>query len=366
MKQTRVSCLLIVLFLTGCWDQRVLKDTVFMSTVAYEKTGDNQIQETVSVHSYVTKENQPINKVFTVTGGSPRQGRMELNQQISGSLMSAKVRVILVQDELAREGMLEISDVLYRTPESPLSAKYAIVQGSPSEIINLQRVGEELIGEYLSGIVRTAEQSSAVPIETIQTICTVLFDPGKGLALPYLRLNEQNQSADIIGTALFDGDQFSGVTLNTVQSAMLLLLADRKAKYMMMSDYVTVDGQKNVVSYDIIGSKSKLKIKMDSVNIISVTVPTKVKVEISEFTHNQLTQKKVKKVEKKLEAILQKRAENVVNKLQEANCDFLEIGRELMAYYPKEWKQLDWKKDYGEISIKPEVSVEIIHKGVIN
>lgn len=32
-----MSICLVLSFLTGCWDQKMLKDTMFLSTVAYEK-----------------------------------------------------------------------------------------------------------------------------------------------------------------------------------------------------------------------------------------------------------------------------------------------------------------------------------------
>lgn len=59
---------------------------------------------------------------------------------------------------------------------------------------------------------------SLVPRETIQSICTFIFDPGKGLVLPYLALNEKQQTGNIIGTVLFHHDLFSGITLNSNQS----------------------------------------------------------------------------------------------------------------------------------------------------
>jgi spore germination protein KC len=37
-----------------------------------------------------------------------------------------------------------------------------------------------------------------------------------------------------------------------------------------------------------------------------------------------------------------------------------------MAYHPDVWKELEWKKDYAQIDIKPDVTVEVIHRGIIN
>ncbi|PVE62923.1 Ger(x)C family spore germination protein [Priestia megaterium] len=360
------SICLVLSFLTGCWDQKLLKDTMFLSTVAYEKKKDKVIS-TIAIRSYTSKEGTLVNKTYHVEGDSPRDDRTKINQQVSGIVMSAKKRIVLFEDQLAKEGVLELSDVLYRTSESPLTAKYVIVEGKPSTIVELQQVGEELIGEYLDGVVHTAEVNSLVPVETLQSLCTVLFDEGKGLALPYMKLNTENKTVDVIGTALFNEDKFSGITLNPEESKVLLLLGDQKDKYMIMSHKITIHDQKYVVSYDVSGAKAKMDVESDAMHGAKVTIPLQVKVSINEFTKNEMSSPALtKKVQEEIEKILQKKAEKVVGKLQKANCDFLEIGREVAAYHPSIWKRLKWRQDYKNISVNPKVQVEIIHRGIIN
>lgn len=321
---------------------------------------------TIAIRSYTSKEGILVNKTYHVAGDSPRDDRTKINQQVSGIVMSAKKRIILFEDRLAKEGILELSDVLYRTPESPLTAKYVIVE-EPSTIVELQQVGEELIGEYLDGVVHTAEVNSLVPIETLQSLCTVLFDEGKGLALPYMKLNTENKTVDVIGTALFNEDKFSGITLNSDESKALLLLGNQKDKYMIMSHKITIHDQQYVVSYDVSDAKAKMHVKPDAVHGAKVIIPLNIKVSINEFTKNEMSSPALtKNVQKEIEKILQKKAEKVVEKLQKANCDFLEIGREVAAYHPSIWKRLKWRQDYKNISINPKVQVEIIHRGVIN
>ncbi|KNH18611.1 hypothetical protein ACS78_22490 [Priestia megaterium] len=147
---------------------------------------------------------------------------------------------------------------------------------------------------------------------------------------------------------------------------MLLLLGNQKDKYMIMSHKITIHDQKYVVSYDVSGAKAKMDVKSDAMHGAKVTIPLHVKVSINEFTKNEMSSPALtKKVQEEIEKILQKKAEKVVGKLQKANCDFLEIGREAAAYHPSIWKRLKWRQDYKNISINPKVQVEIIHRGII-
>ncbi|NGY87839.1 hypothetical protein F6Y05_32220 [Bacillus megaterium] len=110
-----------------------------------------------------------------------------------------------------------------------------------------------------------------------------------------------------------------------------------------------------------------MHLKPDAMYGAKVTIPLHVKVSINEFTKNEMSSPALtKRCRKKLKRFYKKKAEKVVGKLQKANCDFLEIGREAVAYHPSIWKRLKWRQDYKNISINPKVQVEIIHRGIIN
>lgn len=54
-------------------------------------------------------------------------------------------------------------------------------------------------------------------------------------------------------------------------------------------------------------------------------------------------------------------------KLQEAKCDLLGIGRDLMAYHQYKMEDAEeWKEMYGQLPINVNVQEEIIHHGIIN
>ncbi|MBY6087029.1 hypothetical protein ABEP17_18055 [Priestia flexa] len=74
----------------------------------------------------------------------------------------------------------------------------------------------------------------------------MLFDEGKGLALPYAKFNKENMSVEIKGIALFNGEKFSGITLKD-EEAKALLLSNKKNKYMTMTDKVKMNGKKTML-----------------------------------------------------------------------------------------------------------------------
>ncbi|MEW4285547.1 hypothetical protein [Priestia koreensis] len=151
---------------------------------------------------------------------------------------------------------------------------------------------------------------SLVPRETIQSICTLIFDPGKVPVLLYLALNAKQQTVNMIGTALFHHDLFSGTTLNSNQSKMLLILRNQKNKYMELSDTVNLFGHKINLSYNVVNIHSTLKIKENFRTLDSVHIPLQTDIELQEFTSKRpLTENMIKDILNSLEQISQNLAE---------------------------------------------------------
>ncbi|MBN6189007.1 hypothetical protein JQN58_19315 [Aneurinibacillus sp. BA2021] len=54
--------------------------------------------------------------------------------------------------------------------------------------------------------------------------------------------------------------------------------------------------------------------------------------------------------------------------MQEARCDGLGIGRQLMTFHPNIWKKQkgDWESNYQKVQFAPVIQVEITKKGIID
>lgn len=80
----------------------------------------------------------------------------------------------------------------------------------------------------------------------------------------------------------------------------------------------------------------------------------------------QMTDKQKGEIEQFLSKEWTEHAEELMQRIQKANCDFLGIGRELNAYHHNLWTKLDWEKEYPQIKIEPHVQVEIVNTGILN
>ncbi|MBP1931857.1 Ger(x)C family spore germination protein [Ammoniphilus resinae] len=372
-KRSSFSCLLLSLILTGCWDQQLLKDSRLVYGSSFDVTKEGEIETTSAIRVIQLGSKgggQPVavNEIISGTGNTLRESRLEIDRILSGEYSPNKTRVFVLGEELAKKDIYPIFDILYRDPRSSLGSKVVVVKGKGSEIIKMNQIGQTLISEDIVELVKDAEKYTLVPNETVQSICTLMFDPGKDFYLPYIEKTGE-KSIKVMGVALFNEQQYTGKTLSVKDSPMLLLLHDRKAKLTRLTLMVNPEEENRIKKYitiDIAGNKRDLKVSVDNKNKIHVNIDLHLKVNILEYAKNELSQpKEIEKLTKKLAEILTSKSTYVIDQLQDANCDALGIGRELMAYYPESIKGENWEKMYPMIDFQTNVYVDIIGTGII-
>lgn len=227
---------------------------------------------------------------------------------------------------------------------------------------------EVFINQKLLEAVNRAEEHTLIPIETIQSICPDLFDPGKDFALPYI-IKEGSDSFKILGVALFHNRMFSGRILKDKDATILLYLNGEQgdvARFTLKVNPEEKRHQNQFISTNTFFKDHTLKVKVDKSHKISVGITLKVNITAIEYPPDHLfKQTVIKKLNKETSKQLTKKAEFVVKKLQQANCDYFGIGRKIMAYHPEIWKEIDWGDTFPNIDINTKIETEITGTGII-
>ncbi|WP_064093195.1 Ger(x)C family spore germination protein [Rossellomorea aquimaris] len=356
----------VYLSLTGCWDQRLLKNGRLVFASSFDLIDGKTIQSTAIIRDF--KNGTPTNVIIQGKGNTIRETRMIMDRKISGNFEPSKNRVFLLGEELAKKDIYQFLDIFYRDPNSSISAKIAVVDGKGEEILNKISEKNILIAEFLIELIASSEASTASPKHNVQSICTVMFDEGKDFAIPLIKLNDENE-VELEGTGIFHNKSLVD-TLNVQESTLFLIMANQKAKIARLATKVESDKKLNInnfITYNISKAKSKLKIVSDSPSNIQIEIDVKADISVVEYPEDQLTdKKKLKELNNEISKKLTEEAENLIKKIQLANSDLFGIGRELIAYHPKTWEKVNWEELYPRITITPSIEVDIVGHGIIN
>ncbi|WP_182914802.1 Ger(x)C family spore germination protein [Paenibacillus thiaminolyticus] len=365
------ACVMATL-LAGCWDQQMLKDDRIAYIVGLDLNPDGKLQSTISILDVSGSQTgsetgmKKQSEIHTKTGYTSRHTRDMIDREVSGRLSASKLRVILIGEALARQGIYPFLDVLYRDPRSALNAKVAVVEGKAHDKINLKLKGSKSIGEHYNNLIRSAENRTVVPAVNLQLIRPPMLDPGADFAVPYISHNEVNPQ--VSGIAIFQGDKMTG-TLKSEDSLLYLLMANKLAKTASLTLKVNEEEKQSpeqFIAMDFQKVKRKMKVYVEGNRTIKVTLDLKIKVTAIEYPKDHLNdRRRVEKLDKKLSEELTKRARAITEKMLQDHHDGFGIGRRIMAYYPNTWRRLNWNEDYAKVEFVPNVKVEIVNHGIM-
>lgn len=147
-----LGMLILLMLMTGCWDQDSLKDARLANASAYDITSEGDIKQTLEiVDDFESEQGSSVNEVHSGAGRSVRQSTDRIRAKVTGDIRFFKYGMILYGNKLAQNDIYPYLDVLYREPDYPTShVKIAIVDGDAGDLLHQKRVGSILIGEFIT------------------------------------------------------------------------------------------------------------------------------------------------------------------------------------------------------------------------
>lgn len=379
MKRLAVFSLFAILLLPGCNYHTDLKNLQLIYATSLDTNEKNEIVTTVTIQSPGGGERTvPIHEVLSASGPTMQDALYKkIGLQISGPIGTSKNQVLLICDKLAKTDLLGLLDSTFRSSTDPLLAKVAIVHGTASDLIKLDRIGSATAGEYLRKILKSARYETVIPTVTVHSIYPALHDHGKDIVIPVLRKGHnpakesEKDKAVIDGLALVHKRKYTGYMLTTEQSPLFLLMNGMKGDICVLTRRVEkTEGKSDPTQYlslNIASSDRKKKVTVSPSGQVKVQMNLKLKANVIEYAKfNQLEKSDIDQMSKKFSELLTKEAADICKLLQKANSDAFGIGRDLIAFHSKEWKQLDWEKSYPEAEFQTSVEVEIVSHGIVN
>lgn len=147
-KNKPVLCLLLILLLvlplllTGCWDSVELNRRAIVSGVAIDRGEGETEKYVLSFQVIVADEISGQNArgispvaLYTGKGRTMFEALANASRQTARFLSLAHVRVLVVSEKLAREGIKDMMDVLERESDTRLTSLVFVAKGQPARDI---------------------------------------------------------------------------------------------------------------------------------------------------------------------------------------------------------------------------------------
>lgn len=362
--------------LTGCWDRREVNDIAIVTGTAMDKVGGK----------YRAAVQFPLAGqlggpggggggtsgskswyVDSATGDTIRDANGMLQRSLSRQLYFAHRRVLVMGEELAKDGISPVLDIVLRTAQNRMSAFIVFAKGEAIDLLNADAVMEQQPSE----MIRELTVHSMKAPRTVRNVVDTLLADGMDAAAPYYiseksRTGDKGQSKTTItleGLAVFKGDKLAGLMKG--EAAKGALWAMNQAK----SPTVTIPVPKGEGNITLQFPENEVDLK-PSVQGEEVAMEIRIRAVGNIFENTsgyQSSADNLAKVRKLASDKIKSEVEKGVKQLQEYGSDACGFGDALFREKPADWKKLKerWRETYPKVKVTVHVELQIEHSGTL-
>lgn len=366
IRKTFFISVILIFFLSGCWDNVDIEDRAFLAGIAVDLAEEGEQLE-------MTEQSVVPAGLSTSTGGGSGKAYRNLSdvgetlQNIHSKLSLQSNRLpniehlgfILISREIAEkeEMMGDILDVFIRQPGMRRGIQLAIADGKAKDFLDVEPEHVKIPTEYLSELTDNRSSSTTVvPIRLGDIQEWMLVK--RSYIIPLLKIRDES-SVEYSGLALFNGttNQMVGVVQDDEAKGVQFIRGENE------HGSVTTDVEGDKFSFLILGGKSKKKIMNKDKENLQFQVTIEINAAVAEYTGSRDLDKKeeVKRFEKIVNEEVKKRAEESIAVVKdEYQVDVFMFQDHIRMYQPDLWKEIKDNWDVGENYFsKSTITVEV-------
>jgi spore germination protein len=360
----KVFVSIMVFFLTGCAEQRIIDDLALINAVGYDVTDNekNPLKLTVTF-PIITKDGKYDRKTILVEGKSSKEAKEKVRMKTNLKLESGQMRVSLFGQELANKGMLPLLNSLVRDPSIGTRAKLALAEDEASDILMLQIKNEGQNATYLEQFLTKLNRESLRTNYNIYQFLRDYYDDGIDPILPVFKVEKNNIAYNGIG--LFHEDKLIE-TLKPDEASYLFLFREEMRQGNFVDQIEVGEEEKATIMLNYELKEHQIDILSTSTNPKRASIYIELIGDVVEYTgKDEISDPKIqKKIEKIISKKINQKGKELIEKLQKLQVDPLGINRYVrykMNYF--DWKALDKYQSYQDMNINIDAKVILNSSG---
>ena len=183
----KIKILLILIFIsftsTGCWNYHELNDLAITTGIAIDIKGDKYIVSYMIANAKKSQgesnKQESSSVVYSGEGESISSAYMDLNSKISKIPYISHLEVLVISEDVAKKGIINIIDFLMRNPESRKEFYVVLSKGtSASSILEILSPLESFPSQSIANNIKSnqSEQSTIIAAEYSEFVSKLLKD----------------------------------------------------------------------------------------------------------------------------------------------------------------------------------------------
>lgn len=369
MSLRKVLCTILVVslfFLTGCWDRTELNDLAIELGLGLDQAKNHKLEVSAqfiipSMMGMGESGSSDSGKPFFIESGTGKdtlEAVQMIQTKLSREVFRGHHRVIVIGEQLARQGLANVLDNYSRDPDIRLRADAIIVKGSTAK--QFLEGSSPLENIPALGAQKEHAQSGGLGDRSLVNFLIAGSSDGINPILPVIKLIPSSNNPDqpdskefqFVGGAIFNKDLKLVGFLNNQENSTALWVANRLSKQTITGTVPQGNGNASLYMSKI-ASKIKPIIRG---NTIKCDIVLSGDGTIQENNTNlDLTQpKNITLLEHVLEKTAEKQALQTIKKVQKQyGTDIFGLGEAIHQHNPSKWKVLrkNWDKQFPKVQV---------------
>jgi spore germination protein KC len=393
MKKCRIIFLAILLpipLLAGCWNQEELTNLAIVMAMGIDKADDNQ-GYTITLEIVNPGNAAPMAMgggqgapvaVYKNTGRTVFEAGRRASKEISRLIYYAHTSALVISEQVAKEGIFDILDVLDRDPVFRTTTQVFIARNTTAEsvvstltildkmpvnkIVKSLNATEKMLGENtkttIDGLIENIVSNGKEPFVS----GVVLPGPDKmGKKLSNIAADKPDVIIKTDGMAMFKGGKLVGWVDGKKSRGVVWVLNKVKGTDLL------IDWQGKKDSLGIIIRRSDVKVNPNMKNgkpVINIAINTEGDVQEVNTAVDISNPAIIKKIEEKAGEEIKKEVSESIKTVQHKKSDVVGFGEKFHKAYPKRWKKLEgnWGERFATLEVSVKVDAYIRRHGIRN
>ena len=382
---------LSMMFNTGCWNRKELKQLGVVGSVAVD-TDDDKVKLTYEVimpkklESAGTGDKSAL--FFDSEGDSIFDAIRNATLKFNKTLYWPHTNIIYFSEDCAEKGLIDYMELFNRDHDLRKYIHLLIVRNTPaSEIINNEWQEGVIPSLYVANIMNNYSSSGKIESVQILNFLKTYYTEGIEPVIGAISIidnadsdsgassnkgdeNEEEESVCdklplVEGMYAFRGDKMVGY-LNGTQTRSYNIITNNIESGIIVTDSPDNNG---ITSMEIKESSCDLSVKWEGGELVG-TVSVKIRGSIGEETglDNTTSSETVKSIEKIYAEKIKFQLEDCLSRVQHFETDIFGFGRAFHIKNPEEWKTRKdyWNELFADMDIVVNVETNIDKVGVSN
>lgn len=381
------TLVIMIGLLTGCWSRRELNDLAISVGMGFDKK-EEQIQVTIQIvnpSEVASKRGAPglttPVSTFKATSITIFEALRKITKQSPRKVYSSHLRILVISEELAREGIMKILDGISRNHEMRSDFYIVIAKGTTAEnVLNTLTPIEKIPANKMFSTLELSAKFWAPTVEVrldklisdlitegkdpVLTGIEIKGDPSKGDKKSNINQINPNTFLEYSGLAIFKNDKLIG-WLNEKESKGYNYITDNVKS--TIGQVACPSG--GIVALEVVRTKTKVKgvVEKGKPQIV-VDVFIEGNVGEVQCKIDLLDPQNIMELEKIAQKDVKGIMEAAIQKAKKYDVDIFGFGDAIYRSNPKYWNEIkdNWEDQFVDLPVVLKTDVKIRRLGTVS